>query len=235
MTWKLAKDYAVRFNNSVSVMAGPAYDYNKDGLADQSFNESRCHAKYCYHNSVIILIKVINNNSLKSQCSCKSNNFPSLLYFKCFIPIWYALLKCVTFWIISHKLDFTLKISFTKAKIVIKRVEREVALTKIITLSIFWLIFHKSKYQYHSIIMSPLSKGRHIVFVDFFIYNFFLFFSYSYIKNGSSIVLPTHFFMSLVKCKSPSDKFPCGDDFDVMSFILPHVDTIPNCLVSVSF
>lgn len=46
MTWKLAKDYAVKFNNSVSVMAGPVYDYNKDGLADQSFNESRCHAKY---------------------------------------------------------------------------------------------------------------------------------------------------------------------------------------------
>lgn len=57
----------------------------------------------------------------------------------------------------------------------------------------------------------------------------------SYIKNGSSTVLPTHFFMTLVKCKNPSDKFPCGDDFDVMSFILPHVDTIPNCLVSVSF
>lgn len=45
MTWKLAKDYAVKFNNSVSVMAGPAYDYNKDGLADQSFNESRCLSK----------------------------------------------------------------------------------------------------------------------------------------------------------------------------------------------
>lgn len=57
----------------------------------------------------------------------------------------------------------------------------------------------------------------------------------SYIKNGSSIVLPTHFFMTLMKCKNPSDKFPCGEDFDVMSFILPHVDTIPNCLVSVSF
>lgn len=41
--------------------------------------------------------------------------------------------------------------------------------------------------------------------------------------------------MTLVKCKNPSDKFPCGEDFDVMSFILPHVDTIPNCLVSVSF
>lgn len=91
MTWKLAKDYALKFNNSVSVMAGPAYDYNKDGLADQSFNES------------------------------------------------------------------------------------------------------------------------------------------SYIKNDSSTVLPTHFFMTLVKCKNPSDKFPCGEDFDVMSFILPHVDTIPNC------
>lgn len=57
----------------------------------------------------------------------------------------------------------------------------------------------------------------------------------SYIKNGSSTVLPTHFFMTLVKCKNPSDKFPCGEDFDVMSFILPHVDTIPNCLVRVSF
>lgn len=49
MTWKLAKDYAVKFNNSVSVMAGPAYDYNKDGLADQSFNESRCLSK-CFVN-----------------------------------------------------------------------------------------------------------------------------------------------------------------------------------------
>lgn len=46
MTLKLAKDYAVKFNNSVSVMAGPAYDYNKDGLADQYFNESRCLSKF---------------------------------------------------------------------------------------------------------------------------------------------------------------------------------------------
>ena len=54
----------------------------------------------------------------------------------------------------------------------------------------------------------------------------------SYVGDGSSIALPTHFFMILVKCKNPSHTLPCGDDFDVMSFILPHVDTMPNCLVS---
>ena len=57
----------------------------------------------------------------------------------------------------------------------------------------------------------------------------------SYVGDGSSIALPTHFFMILVKCKNPSHTLPCGDDFDVMSFILPHVDTMPNCLVSRRF
>ncbi|XP_062607940.1 uncharacterized protein LOC134269752 isoform X1 [Saccostrea cucullata] len=51
----------------------------------------------------------------------------------------------------------------------------------------------------------------------------------SYVGN-SSLVLPTHFYMIIVKCKDASQAFPCGDDFDVLSFILPHVDNIPNCL-----
>ncbi|XP_078319808.1 uncharacterized protein LOC111119482 isoform X2 [Crassostrea virginica] len=92
VTWKLMSEYAKKFNNNISVISGPAFDYNKDGLADDSFNKS------------------------------------------------------------------------------------------------------------------------------------------SYVGDGSSIALPTHFFIILVKCKNPSHTLPCGDDFDVMSFILPHVDTMPNCL-----
>lgn len=34
MIWKLVKGYVVKFNNSVSVMVGLVYDYNKDGLVD---------------------------------------------------------------------------------------------------------------------------------------------------------------------------------------------------------
>lgn len=72
MTWKLAKDYAVKFNNSVSVMAGPAYDYNKDGLADQSFNESRCLSK-CFVN----FFK--NSNTNCYQCPCYKGSKAPLL------------------------------------------------------------------------------------------------------------------------------------------------------------
>lgn len=49
MIWKLVKDYVVKFNNSVSVMVGLVYDYNKDGLVDQFFNELRCFLK-CFVN-----------------------------------------------------------------------------------------------------------------------------------------------------------------------------------------
>lgn len=57
----------------------------------------------------------------------------------------------------------------------------------------------------------------------------------SYIKNDSFIVFFIYFFMILVKCKNFSDKFFCGEDFDVMLFILFYVDIILNCLVSVLF
>ncbi|XP_056017946.1 uncharacterized protein LOC125670329 isoform X2 [Ostrea edulis] len=91
-TWKLAYDYALKYNN-VSITVGPAFDYNKDGLADQSFNES------------------------------------------------------------------------------------------------------------------------------------------SHVRNGSSVVLPTHFYMMMIKCKNSSQTLPCDDNFDILSFILPHVDTVPNCMM----
>ena len=34
-------EYAKKFNNNISVISGPAFDYNKDGLTDDSFNKSR--------------------------------------------------------------------------------------------------------------------------------------------------------------------------------------------------
>ena len=53
-----------------------------------------------------------------------------------------------------------------------------------------------------------------------------LFFRY----GTSNIAIPTHFYIVLIRCTT-SD---CSTemDYDIISFILPHVEEVPNCMVS---
>ena len=68
------------------------------------------------------------------------------------------------------------------------------------------------------------------MFIDFFVPKRF-------VSNMSSIPLPSHYYMSLVKChNSAISLLSCSaDELDILSFILPHQPKTHNCIVSTLF
>lgn len=50
--------------------------------------------------------------------------------------------------------------------------------------------------------------------------------------RNQTLPVPTHFYMIIVKCRKVGVYLPCNGDVNVVSYILPHVEKIPNCLVS---
>ncbi|XP_076096525.1 uncharacterized protein LOC143067274 isoform X4 [Mytilus galloprovincialis] len=62
-----------------------------------------------------------------------------------------------------------------------------------------------------------------------------LFDSQSTVNSNSAVILPTHFFMILIKCKNKTLNLPCNGDIDVQSYILPHVQSVPNCLYNLEY
>lgn len=73
-----------------------------------------------------------------------------------------------------------------------------------------------------------------------FIFNFWtghaLHFSFRFVDvDTKKIPLPTHFYVILIRCQNPLHQSqlascPVGD-LDIMSFILPNIPSIPNCMV----
>lgn len=58
-------------------------------------------------------------------------------------------------------------------------------------------------------------------------------------NDTRKIPLPTHFYLILIRCKNSSHQSPLTncpvEDLDTISFILPNIPSIPNCMVSVIF
>ncbi|KAL4236876.1 ectonucleotide pyrophosphatase phosphodiesterase [Mactra antiquata] len=51
-----------------------------------------------------------------------------------------------------------------------------------------------------------------------------------YFDTENTIPVPTHIYTILIKCREKGDNLPCYGDFDILSFILPNLQQIPNCL-----
>ncbi|KAK7482281.1 hypothetical protein BaRGS_00026524, partial [Batillaria attramentaria] len=51
-----------------------------------------------------------------------------------------------------------------------------------------------------------------------------------FVDDMREVPLPTHFYMSLMRCEDDSDSVPCSRDTELLSFILPHLQMVPNCL-----
>ena len=52
--------------------------------------------------------------------------------------------------------------------------------------------------------------------------------------TDEEIPIPSDIYIILAKCKTQNQELPCNGDIDVLSFILPHLPEIPNCLVKSS-
>ena len=48
--------------------------------------------------------------------------------------------------------------------------------------------------------------------------------------NGTSIAIPTHFYVVLLRCDGTAD---CSDEmnYNVMSYVIPHIPEVNNCMV----
>lgn len=61
------------------------------------------------------------------------------------------------------------------------------------------------------------------------VYKFLLF--DSFVDAGKEVPLPTHYFVSLARCVYQWKTLPCDGEIEILSFILPHVNLVPNCMV----
>ncbi|PVD23081.1 hypothetical protein C0Q70_16343 [Pomacea canaliculata] len=54
--------------------------------------------------------------------------------------------------------------------------------------------------------------------------------SKSFVDAGKEVPLPTHYFVSLARCVYQWKTLPCDGEIEILSFILPHVNLVPNCM-----
>jgi hypothetical protein len=50
--------------------------------------------------------------------------------------------------------------------------------------------------------------------------------------NDGAVPLPTHYYIMVIACKKGGITHCKNDDIELLSFILPHVPVVPNCMVS---
>lgn len=47
------------------------------------------------------------------------------------------------------------------------------------------------------------------------------------------VPLPTHYYIIVLACKQGDLKTCTEKDMDILSFVIPHIPNVPNCMVSI--